>query len=97
MPSIFIDFIGNNPKTKVIDFLIDNQLFDFTKRDMERITKVSKIKLEKIFNDLIKQKIIFKLKKEGKFYRVNKNSEIFKALIELDIAILKNHYKGYMR
>lgn len=70
--------MGNTERIRVIDFLLENWALYFTKRDMERITKVPKTKLEKIFNYLIKQKVLLKIKKEGKFYRINRNSDVAK-------------------
>ena len=63
-----------------------------TKKGYSGVAVYSKIKLEKIFNHLIKQNILLKNRKKGKSYRVNRNSDIAKALFRLDGAIIKSYH-----
>lgn len=91
MPSLFIEFMGNTEKIKIIDFLLENGVLHFTKRDAIRITRVSKTEINKIFNYLIKHKVILQIKQASKFYKINRESNIAKSLINLDWAIIKSY------
>ena len=94
MASLFVQNLGESPFIKIIDFLLDNYIFDFTKSDIARETGISRVTLDKFFNILIKQGIIFKTKKIGmaEIYRLNTNSEIVKAINNLEMVMIKNKY-----
>ena len=94
MASLFVQNFGESPFIKIIDFLLDNYIFDFTKSDIARETGISRVTLDKFFNILIKQGIIFKTKKIGmaEIYRLNTNSEIVKAINNLEMVMIKNKY-----
>lgn len=92
--SVFIQNLGESPFIKVIDFLLDNYIFDFTKSDIAKETGISRVTLDKFFNSFIKQGIIYKIKKVGRaeLYRLNKESEIVKAIHNLEMAMIKKKY-----
>ena len=92
MKSLFVKFMGDGWKIKILDYLIGNCLFDFTKKDIIKETKISKEKANEYFIQLMKQGFLYKMKRAGKFYRVNKNSNFAKDLIKLDWIIIKNNY-----
>ena len=94
MKSLFIQNFGDSPFIKIIDFLLDNYIFDFTKSDIARETGISRVTLDKFFNNFIKQGIIFKIKKVGRaeIYRLNTNSEMVKAINNLEMVMIKNKY-----
>ena|SRR3989344_3840845 len=94
MKSIFIQSLGESPFIKVIDFLLNNYIFDFTKSDIAKETGISRVTLNKFFNILIKQGVIYKIKKVGRaeIYRLNTSSSIVKAINNLQMTLIENKY-----
>ncbi len=52
--SILIKTLGDSPKLRIIDFLLDNPLFDFTKKEVIEALGISKQTFYKYFPDLEK-------------------------------------------
>ncbi len=58
--SIFIETFGETPAVKVLDFFLTFDSFDYSKSQVSEETGVSRITLDKIWRELINQKIIVK-------------------------------------
>lgn len=84
--SLLIRTLGDNPKLRIVDFLIDNVLFDFSKKEMIEGSGISRPTFNKYFDDLEKQGIVKVSRKFGgtKLYQLNKDSPVVKAILELD-------------
>jgi len=78
---------------RVIDFLLENRIFDYSKAEIARQAGVSRTTLDVFWKKLIKEGILRKSRTIGRatLYRFNPHSEISKKLIELDFAISKRH------
>jgi len=84
---------GDTPQLRVIDFLIENEIFDFPMTEIARKSNVSYNSLKAFFNDFIKKEILIKTRKIGKsdYYKLNVNNTFVKHLIHLDWTLTKNH------
>lgn len=89
--SLFTDTIGSSPKARVLDFFLDNRLFDYSKSEVAEATSVSRVTLDKIWDELIDFEILKKIRVVGRatMYQLNKDSPIVKQLIKLDLAIMR--------
>lgn len=89
--SLFVDFFGDYPIIRVLDFLIENDLFDYSKKDIAKNSDVSWNTLETFWEKLEKTKVVKFTRKVGKanMYKLNKENQIVKQLIELDNKLLK--------
>lgn len=78
---------------RVIDFLLENRIFDYSKAEIARHSGISRTTLDLFWKKLIKDGIIKKSRTIGRatLYRFNPNSEISKKLIELDFVISKQY------
>ncbi len=87
--SIFLEYFGDTPKLRVLDFLIDNQMFDYPLTEIARGSNVSYNSLKMFFNKWIKHKIIIETRKVGKsdYYKINIDNSFVKNLIKLDWAL----------
>jgi hypothetical protein len=88
--SLFIKELGiKSPLLKVLDFLMDNEAFDYSKTDIAEGTDLSRATLFKIWPQLEALELITATRTVGqaKMYMLNKKSPIVKKLIELDDAI----------
>jgi hypothetical protein len=92
--SAFVEVLGETPFVKVLDFLIDNRIFDYSKTEVAREIGISRMTIDSIWKMLIKRKIIVKTKKIGnaELHRLNVKNPIVVKLRELDITLAKNTY-----
>ena len=91
----FREAFGDSPKVKVIDFLIDNSIGDWSKSDMAEQTGISRATLNRFFNDLVKQKMIFKTRIIGRatLYKLNRALPLIQKLLELDSILTDNAFE----
>lgn len=92
--SAFIKIFGENPFVKVMDFLLDNYIFDYSKTEVAKEISISRITIEPIWQNMIKQKIIIQTKKIGNatLYRLNTKNPIVIKLRELDLVLANKLY-----
>lgn len=89
--SIFLEYFGDTPQLRVLDFLIDNHFFDFPLTEIARGSNVSYNSLVTFFADWIKKKIVIITRKIGKsdYYKLNIENSFVKNLIKLDWSLAK--------
>lgn len=90
--SLFIEFFGDYPIIRVLDFLIENDIFDYSKKDICRNADVSWNTLENFWNKLEEKDVVIFTRKVGKsqMYKINKKNPLVRQLIELDNKLMKN-------
>lgn len=84
--SILIRTLGNSPKLRIIDFFLDNPLFDFTKKEVIEALGMSKQTFYKYFPDLEKLDIVEVSRKIGKakLYKINLKHPLIEMLREYE-------------
>jgi len=88
--SLFIRELGiKSPMLKVLDFLMDNEAFDYSKTDIAEGAEMSRATLFKVWPRLEALDLITATRMVGqaKMYRLNKKSPLVKKLMELDDVI----------
>lgn len=88
--SLFIRELGiKSPMLRVLDFLMDNESFDYSKTDIAEGTELSRTTLFKAWSKLEALDLIIATRTVGqaKMYKLNKKSPIVKKLMELDDSI----------
>lgn len=87
--SFFLQYLGENPKMKILDFLIDNFALDFSLPQIAEGSKVAYTTLIEILPILLKQKIISETRKIGKskLYKINLENPVVKALFAIDMKL----------
>ncbi len=87
--SIFVETFGETPSVKVLDFFLTFDAFDYSKSQVAEETGVSRITLDKIWEELINKKIITKTRKIGRaeMYRLKKENPKVKVLSELTLKL----------
>ena len=83
--TIFREFIGDNPTTRILEFLIEGKNFDYSLTDIANNSGVSWRTVHRIFPRFIKNNIVIKTRAVGRaqLYRINEKNESVKKLIEL--------------
>lgn len=87
--SFFLQYLGDNPKIRILDFLMDNFALDFSLPQIAEGSKVAYTTLIDLLPKLIKQGIIIETRKIGKsrLYKINLDSPIVKALFAIDLKL----------
>ena len=82
--SLFIEFMGDSPTTRVIDYLLTERNLDFSITDMAENAGISRATLYRIWGSLIKNRIITHTRDIGKakLFKLNTTNEKIKKLIE---------------
>ena len=92
--SMLLQYLGKNPELRVIDFLLENTLFDFSKKEILEEIGMSKSTLYRILPKLLRMEIIRITRRIGKapLYQINVESPVVKDLwnIEKTLILLNN-------
>lgn len=93
--SLFIEFMGDSPTIKVLDYLLTERDLDFSISDMARNAGIGRTTLYRILDNLIKNRIIVPTRIIGKakLYRLNKENIKIKKLMEIDDALMLEDLK----
>ena len=86
MTSLFIDVFGDYPLIRVLDFFLEEYLFDYSKTQVAEFSGVSFNTLEQFWDRLIKLEIIIKTRKIGNsdMYKLNMENLVVQKLMEID-------------
>jgi DNA-binding transcriptional ArsR family regulator len=89
--SILIKMVGDSPKLRIVDFFLDNPLFDFTKKEVIDALGMSKQTFYKYFPELEEYGIVKVSRKIGKakLYRINVEHPLVKMLRDYETKMSK--------
>ena len=88
--SLFVRELGiKSPMLKVLDFLMDNEVFDYSKTDIAEGAGLSRATLFKVWPKIEALDLITATRAVGqaKMYKLNKQNPIVRKLMELDDTI----------
>ena len=93
--SVFIEFMGDSPTVRVLDYLLTERDLDFSISDMARNAGVGRTTLYRIWDNLIKNMIIIPTRTVGKakLYKLNKDNVKIQKLIEIDDMLILEELK----
>ena len=88
---MFVKIFGENPQTKILDFLADHPDYDYTITELAEKTGVSKPTIYKVIRNLLKEGLVVVNRKIGrtKLYKLNTRSEIVKTILKFEFEIAK--------
>ncbi len=87
--SLLLRTLGASPKLRIIDFFLDNPLFDFTKKEVIEALGMSKQTLYKYFPDIEEYNIVTITRRIGraKLYKINREHPLVKMLKEYETQL----------
>src|SRR3989344_9707931 len=93
--SLFIEFMGDSPTIRVLDYLLTERELDFSITDIAKNAGIGRTTLYRIWDDVIKNEIIFATRIIGKakLYKLNKDNFKIKKLIEIDDKLIIEELK----
>ncbi len=89
--SIFVEYLGNSPYIKVLDFLIEGQMFDYSMTEVARGAGVGWSAFTAIWEKLLTKNIIIPTRTIGnaKLFKLDKKNPFVEKLIKLDLELTK--------
>ena len=90
-PSLFLQFIGDKPKWRVIDFLLENRLRDFTKTEIAKGAHLSWASLYQHWDDIERKKIVKLTRVVGRarLYQLNEKSALVVLLKHIESTLIR--------
>ena len=87
--SILLKTLGDSPKLRIIDFFLDNPLFDFTKKEVIEALGISKQTFYKYFPELEEYGIVEVSRKIGraKLYKIKLKHPLVSMLREYETKV----------
>ena len=97
--SLFIEFIGDSPMIRVLDYLLTERELDFSITDIAVNSRIGRATLYRIWDRLIKNKIIVHTRDIGKakLFKLNTDNPKIKKLIELDDMLIMEDLKKHSK
>ena len=85
METLFRQALGDSPKIRVLEFLIEGRELDYSISDIAEGAEIGRTTLFRIFDDLIKSGIVVPTRQIGnaKLFKLNRNNSFVKKMIEL--------------
>ena len=83
--TIFREFVGDSPTTRLLEFLIEGRFFDYTLTDLAEKAKVSWRTLNRVWPTFVKNRIVIVTRTIGriKLYKLNMENSAVIKLVEL--------------
>ena len=94
--SLFLEFFGDTPFFKIIDFLFEHRLEDFTKTEIAKRANISWATLFKHWA-VLEQWHIVKITRvvgRAKLYQLNESEPLVKKLKEVELRLIKKAAYG---
>jgi DNA-binding transcriptional ArsR family regulator len=85
METLFRKALGDTPKIRVLEFLIEGRELDYSISDIAEGSEIGRTTLFRIFDDLLKAKIIVLTREIGnaKLYKLNLENTFVKKIVEV--------------
>ena len=86
---MFKDIFGNNPQTKILDFLADYPRFDYSITEIAEKAEVSRPTVYKIIKILVDKKLAIKTRDQGNssLYQLNTENKLVQVILKFDFEI----------
>ena len=88
--TLFLKVFGiKSPVIRILDFLMDNKAYDYSKTDIAKGAGISRTTLFSVWENLEKNGLVRETREVGraKMYKLNLNNPVVLKFIELDNAI----------
>ncbi|HLC64848.1 MAG TPA: hypothetical protein VJI46_01850 [Candidatus Nanoarchaeia archaeon] len=88
--SSFLEIMGDNPRNRILDFLISENGFDYTLKEIAKESRVGYATIKRTWHHFVKNNVVRETRRVGKaaFYKYNDKSELGKKIKKFYIGIL---------
>lgn len=90
--SAFLEYVGDSPQLRILDFFIGNYFFDFPLTEIARESEVSYNSLKAILPKFLNKEILIRTRRLGKsdYYKLNMENVFVKNIIKVAWQLTKN-------
>ena len=83
--TLFVEFLGDSPKIRVLDMLITGRELDYSISDIAEQAGIGRATFYRMIDELLKKKIIMPTRKFGniQLYKINLKNEFVKEFVRL--------------
>ena len=94
-PTIFRELFGDNPKIRVLEYLLEGRELDHSIGDIAEGAGINRVTLFRLWPEIEKSKIIVYTRNIGnaKLFKLNLKSPYVKSLIELFDKLVSEEFK----
>lgn len=87
--SLFVEFFGDYPLIRVLDFLIENRILDYTKTEIAKDSSVGWSTLHTFWDKLEKFGIVKPTRTIGRaqLFKLNEENPVVQKLVKLDMDL----------
>lgn len=95
METLFRKALGDTPKIRVLEFLIEGRELDYSISDIAEGAEIGRTTLFRIFDDLLENGIIVFTRQIGnaQLYKLNMNNKFVKKLVEIFDEVIMSKKK----
>ncbi|MBL7100914.1 MAG: helix-turn-helix transcriptional regulator [Nanoarchaeota archaeon] len=88
--STFLDVMGDTPRNRILDFLISENGFDYTLKEIAENSKVGYATIKRIWNQFVKNNLVKETRRVGKavFYKYDDKTNLGKKIKAFYLDIL---------
>ena len=89
--SVLLEYLGDTPLLRMIDFLLENRLFDYSKKQIIDETGLAKATFYKYWGRLLELGIVKATRSFGKtkLYKINEQNPIVREIKNLELALIE--------
>ena len=89
---MFRDIFGDNPQTKILDFLADYPRFDYSISEISEKAEVSRPTVYKVIKLLLKKKLVIKTREQGNssLFQLNLENRLVQLMLKFDFELAGN-------
>ena len=95
METLFKRALGDTPKIRVLEFLMEGRELDYSLSDIAEGAEIGRTTLFRIFGDLLKSEIIIPTREIGnaKLFKLNLKNAFVKKLVEIFDEVIYSRKK----
>ena len=88
---MLIEYFGDTPILRIIDFLLENRLFDYSKKQIIDETGLAKATFYKYWDRLVELELVKVTRSFGKtkLYKLNESNPVVKKIKEVELALIE--------
>jgi len=89
--TLLLKYLGSSPVLRIIDFLLDNPLSDYSKNEIARNLAMSRATFFKYWRELERSGAVRQTREIGRatMYKLDSENDVVKQLIKLDMTLAR--------
>jgi len=87
--SVLVEHFGRSPVICIIDFLLENRLYDYSKKQIAEGCGIGRVTLFNNWKKIEKLGLVRETRRFGKtkLYKLNERNSVVRKIIELELAL----------